>query len=105
MVRPTKRGGVLVIADEKTALVYRAVGCETVIVKSPQELLEALEANLLRDDISTVLLSRRLSEPVVKEVEKMISRAASSIAYIPDYGERAEPMDIRRFVLRMLGLG
>ena len=99
------RRKVLVIADEETCMMYRMVGCETISVSDPDELISALKASLTRDDLAVILVSQELGEPVREEIEKAIATSKSIISYLPTPRSEGKPVDMRRLLLRALGVG
>ncbi|MEM1605554.1 MAG: V-type ATP synthase subunit F [Desulfurococcaceae archaeon] len=99
-----KTGGVLVISDELTASMYRTLGCEVIEVSNPDELVKSLEANIMRDDLSLILISKELAEPVIDQVDKIISRSKPYVSFIPSYGKIEKPLDLRKMLLQALGM-
>lgn len=103
-VSDEKVGGVLVISDEITLSMYRTVGCEIIEVSSPDELLKNLEANIMREDLSLILVSKELAEPVMDRVEKVMARSKVYISFIPSYGKIERPIDLRKALMQALGM-
>jgi len=97
-------GRVLVVADEETALACRLAGFEAEVARDPDELLAKLEAGLARDDVSVILLAKELAEPVEAEVESIVRRARKIISYLPTPKSERKPVDMRRLLMKALGL-
>lgn len=100
-----KIGKILVITDEVTSTMYRAIGCEVIVVSTPSELVKNLEANIMREDLALILISKELSEPSIDDVEKIIKRSPINISMIPSYGKVSEPVNLRKQLLSLLGVG
>jgi len=98
-------GKVLVIADQVTTSLYRTAGCEVISVSTPEELLRSLERNIMRDDLSLILVSGELAAPVADNVEELASRSRAFVSYIPSFGKLEQPLDLRKAVLKALGMG
>lgn len=99
-----KTGGVLVISDELTASMYRTIGCEVIEVSNPSELVKSLESNIMRDDLSLILISKELAEPVMDQVDRIIPRSKPYISFIPPFGRMEKPIDLRKMLLQALGM-
>ena len=98
-------GKVLVIGEPELVTAYRMLGCETLEASTPAQLLEELEKNSARGDVSIILLSQELSEPVRDEVDRIIEKSGKIISYLPTLRKRGEPVDLRKMMLRALGFG
>lgn len=99
-----KIGKVLVITDSVTANMYKTVGCEVIEVSNPDDLLKNLESNIMREDLSLILISKELAEPRIDLVENIISRATVYVSFIPSYGKLEKPLDLRKTLLQALGM-
>lgn len=98
-------GKVLVIGEPELVTAYRMLGCETLEATDPETLVREVEKNAARDDISIILLSQEVSEPVREDIDKIIEKTGKIISYVPTLRKPGEPVDLRKMMLKALGFG
>lgn len=99
-------GKILLLGDKYTVSLFRLIGTEGEVVEDPYLLEEKIKEVRKRQDIELVLVTKDLYDPVKEKLEDLVANQTKPlITIIPSPYTEAEPMDVRKMILRALGFG
>jgi V/A-type H+-transporting ATPase subunit F len=98
-------GGIVVVGDKTTVMMYKTIGCIGVEVSNPNQLLEAVDAYARRADVSLILVVQDISLPVREEIEKIMRVTGKIVSYIPSIFTQGEAVDMQKLLMKALGFG
>ncbi|HEW63637.1 MULTISPECIES: V-type ATP synthase subunit F [Fervidicoccus] len=97
-------GKVLVIGGKNLVLMYKMIGCEGIEERNPDNIAQIIETYAKRQDISVILVEKELGELISSDIENIRKKTGKIIFYLPSPSSAMEPTDIRKMVMRALGL-
>jgi V/A-type H+-transporting ATPase subunit F len=99
-------GKILLLGDRYTVSLFRMMGAEGKVVEDPYSLEDEIKNVRKMEDVDLVLITKDLYDPVRERLESVISSQTKPlITVIPSPYSEAEPMDVRKLILRALGFG
>ncbi|AWR97612.1 V-type ATP synthase subunit F [Acidianus sulfidivorans JP7] len=99
-------GKILLLGDKYTVSLFKLIGTEGEVVEDPYSLEDKIKAINKRQDVDLILITKDLYDPVREKLESIITNQTKPlITVIPSPYSEAEPMDVRKMILRALGFG
>ncbi|ARM76319.1 V-type ATP synthase subunit F [Acidianus manzaensis] len=99
-------GKILLLGDKYTVSLFKLVGTEGEVIEDPYVLESKIKEINKRQDIDLVLITKDLYDPVREKLESVISNQTKPlITVIPSPYSEAQPMDVKKMILRALGFG